>query len=702
MLGLAVLVSVAGVAQSQLAQSSAKSRAPLRAVLYLTAPVRPGALAGRPAPQRVLHGRAAVRRDLAALAWARADAAVVPWAAPGSAAGARLAALLVAISSTRAHVRVAALIDRPSGTEAAQLHALVTSWARSRSYLRVGSKIVVFVAFADRSLRGCARASRWRRASRGLWLVQATFPGHDRCRGAADAWFRDTTDTRSTRAGGTFLIRPGFWPRGSRSETLKRSPSAWQRSIQRMTVSGEPLQLIDSLDDWVHGTAIEASAAWPSESGFGSYLDALHAQPPGVVAPGGGTPGSGTPGGTPGGGTPGGGPPTLGAPTVDAVAVSGVTANEATLTSVVSAGSASATWQVEFGPTIAYGQTTAPVMLAAGSPRGAVSTFFPISPPRRSHARIVVVSSAGSASVRLGVHDARSAPGRARGGGRRHRLRSGVARVQRRCRGPRRVSADGCSGAILAGAYSRRAPARRPAVRKRHRERVRGLLQPQLGAFQGDHPPAIGNHEYGTPTLAYFHIPVQQPATRRRATTPTSWASWCDRDHHFDSPAHRWLRYRLRQETWVRADLAAHPARCTLAYFHHPGSRGPSRRRREMSAIWSDLGQLRHGASAHRPRPRIRAFRRRTPQEGADEVHGHASCCRHGRRGTIIHSKRRSSQTAKCENNTSSDSSHSPSRPAAFLEIHLRAIGRLQRQRQCIVPLTDTATGLRASDEKSR
>ena len=298
MLGLAVLVSVAGVAQSQLAQSSAESRAPLRAVLYLTAPARPGALAGRPGAQRVLHGRAAVRRDLAALAWARADAAVVPWAAPGSAAGARLAALLVAISSTRAHVRVAALIDRPSGTEAAQLHALVTSWA---------DRATTCASVQDRRLRSLrrsffariARASRWRRASRGLWLVQATFPGHDRCRGAADAWFRDTTDTRSTRAGGTFLIRPGFWPRGSRSETLKCSPSAWQRSIQRMTMSGEPLQLIDSLDDWVHGTAIEASAAWPSESGFGSYLDALHAQPPGVVAPGGGTPGSGTPGGTP-------------------------------------------------------------------------------------------------------------------------------------------------------------------------------------------------------------------------------------------------------------------------------------------------------------------------------------------------------------------------------------------------------------------
>jgi hypothetical protein len=289
-LGLAVLVSATGIAQSHSAQSSAKGRAPLRAVLYLTAPVRPGALAGRPAPQRVLRGQAAVRRDLAALAWARADAAVVPWATPGSAADARLAALLAAVSSTRAHVRVAALIDRPSGTEAAQLHALATSRARSRNYLRVGSKIAVFVALADHSRRGCAQASRWRAGGRGLWLAQATFPGYGLCRAAADAWFRDTPDTRSTRASGTFLIRPGFWPSGSRTARLKRSPSAWQRSIQRMTVSGVPIQLIDSLNDWAHGTAIEPSPAWPSDSGYGTYLDDLHAQPPRVVAPGGGTP----------------------------------------------------------------------------------------------------------------------------------------------------------------------------------------------------------------------------------------------------------------------------------------------------------------------------------------------------------------------------------------------------------------------------
>ena len=81
-----------------------------------------------------------------------------------------------------------------------------------------------------------------------------------------------------------------------------------------MNASGAPLQLVDSLNDWAHGTAIEASAAWPSASGFGSYLDALHALPPGVA-------------------------PRAAPPTVDAIGVSGVGAHVASVSATVAPGS---------------------------------------------------------------------------------------------------------------------------------------------------------------------------------------------------------------------------------------------------------------------------------------------------------------------------------------------------------------------------
>ncbi len=71
--------------------------------------------------------------------------------------------------------------------------------------------------------------------------------------------------------------------------------------------------------------------------------------------------------------------------------------------------------------------------------------------------------------------------------------------------------------------------------------------------------PAPGNHEYQTPGAAgYFGY----------------WGSIAG------DPAKGYYSYDLgfiggcgagsAQETWLRADLTAHPARCTLAYWHHP------------------------------------------------------------------------------------------------------------------------------------
>ena len=212
-LGLAVLVPGSGIARSDSVDAGDKARRPLRAIIYRTAPIRLRGLVGRPVPRTSRD--ATVERHLAALKWAWADAAIVPWAPPGSAADRKLGAVLRAIASTHAHVRVAALLDRPHGTEASQIEALAAGPARAPGYLRIGSRPAVFVAPADRSARGCVRARRWRAAARAFWLAQASFPGYGQCRSAADAWFRDEPDARSTRAPGTFLIRPGFWPSGS-------------------------------------------------------------------------------------------------------------------------------------------------------------------------------------------------------------------------------------------------------------------------------------------------------------------------------------------------------------------------------------------------------------------------------------------------------------------------------------------------------
>ncbi len=90
---------------------------------------------------------------------------------------------------------------------------------------------------------------------------------------------------------------------------------------------------------------------------------------------------------------------------------------------------------------------------------------------------------------------------------------------------------------------------------------------PSWGRFRKRTRPALGNHDYGSgsaaPAIAYFGLPKQGyysyelGAWHVVALNSNCWAvGGCGPD----SP----------QERWLRADLAAHPARCTLAYWHHP------------------------------------------------------------------------------------------------------------------------------------
>ena len=398
-LGLVVLASVTAAAQSRPSPTVAEARAPLRAIIYLTGAQRAGNPPGRPAPSVAAEDPGSIVRHLAALKWARADAAIIPWSPPSSARDRRLTAVLAVIASSGARVRAAALIDHLHGTEASQIGALATLQANAPGYLRVDSRPAVFVALADPSLRACDRARRWRVAARGFWLAQAAFSGYASCRSAADAWFRDTPGVRSARAAGTFLIRPGSWPSGARTPALLRSFGAWQRSIAQMNASRAPVQIVDSLNDWAHGTAIEASDIWQSASGFGVYLDALHAQPAGVAG-------------------------FVATPSVGAVRLSHVTAHAAELAATVSAGNAAGAWWVEFGPTTAYGQMTSPVSIAAARPqRGITAALTALSAGTTYHARVVVTSASRQrCQPRCGLHDEPRSAHRARRGGRRHRV----------------------------------------------------------------------------------------------------------------------------------------------------------------------------------------------------------------------------------------------------------------------------------------
>jgi len=92
-------------------------------------------------------------------------------------------------------------------------------------------------------------------------------------------------------------------------------------------------------------------------------------------------------------------------------------------------------------------------------------------------------------------------------------------------------------------------------------------FRPSWGRFVPRIRAALGNHEYKTGTAAvaidFFRLP------------PQGWYSYalgawhvivlnsnCDRVGGCERGSPQWR--------WLQADLAAHPSRCTLAYWHHP------------------------------------------------------------------------------------------------------------------------------------
>lgn len=118
-------------------------------------------------------------------------------------------------------------------------------------------------------------------------------------------------------------------------------------------------------------------------------------------------------------------------------------------------------------------------------------------------------------------------------------------------------------------------------------------FNPSWGVFKDRIHPAVGNHEYLTPNadgyFGYFGASAGDPTKGYYSYDLGTWhiivinsncgkAGGCGPN----SP----------QVAWLKADLAAHPAQCTLAYWHHPRwSSGEHGSQIFMSTIWDTLYQ---------------------------------------------------------------------------------------------------------------
>lgn len=90
---------------------------------------------------------------------------------------------------------------------------------------------------------------------------------------------------------------------------------------------------------------------------------------------------------------------------------------------------------------------------------------------------------------------------------------------------------------------------------------------PTWGRHKARTRPSPGNHDYltsaGAPYYAYFGDNAGDPGLGYYSYAVGAW-------HVISLNSQTSMTAGSPQETWLRADLGAHPARCTLAYWHYP------------------------------------------------------------------------------------------------------------------------------------
>lgn len=115
--------------------------------------------------------------------------------------------------------------------------------------------------------------------------------------------------------------------------------------------------------------------------------------------------------------------------------------------------------------------------------------------------------------------------------------------------------------------------------------------EPTWGRHKERTRPAPGNHEYKTSAAhPYFEYFGENAGPAGRGYYSYDVGSW----HIVSLNSNISARAGSAQVRWLREDLATHPAKCTLAYWHHPvfssGKHGNDARMREVWRVLYEFG----------------------------------------------------------------------------------------------------------------
>lgn len=224
-----------------------------------------------------------IRQHIAAMKYGHIAAAIASWWGRDTLTDRRIPLLLAAAAGSSfrwaVYYEAESLVNPDVTTLQADLIYLRERYGTDPSYLRIDDRFVVFV-YADPN-DWCGMVERWYQANTvGAYVVLKVFEGYRTCGHQPDGWHQYAPALpEDSQAHYSYTISPGFDQAGAQAR-LPRDLGRWERSVQAMVASGAQFQLITTFNEWGEGTAVEAALEWKSQSGFGTFLDVLHAYPP--------------------------------------------------------------------------------------------------------------------------------------------------------------------------------------------------------------------------------------------------------------------------------------------------------------------------------------------------------------------------------------------------------------------------------------
>ncbi|HEX5479387.1 MAG TPA: alkaline phosphatase family protein [Dehalococcoidia bacterium] len=222
-----------------------------------------------------------VREQIAGMQYGNVAAGIASWWGQGTQTDTKIPTLLAAAHGSSFQWTIYYEPEGQGDPTVAQLTSDLTyirdRYASDPNFLHIGGRFVIF-SYAD-TLDGCAMADRWKQANTvNAYVVLKVFPGYRNCASQPDSWHQyGPAVAASSQAGYSYTISPGFNKVGDVSARLPRDLTRWEQSIRDMVASNAPLQLVTTFNEWGEGTAVESASEWGSASGYGAYLDALHA-----------------------------------------------------------------------------------------------------------------------------------------------------------------------------------------------------------------------------------------------------------------------------------------------------------------------------------------------------------------------------------------------------------------------------------------